>query len=103
MKTPNRTFVLGRRLVMAQLNITTHNGSVAISKAASPDARYFSAQVTPPLPHSNSKAPMIKARGHSESEARILSPWATAHTNRINPALRNREAAIRNGGSVSIA
>ena len=59
---------------MAQFNITTHNGSVAINNAANPEGIYFSAQVTPPLPPNNTRhqSRMLSATARTMNECCLL-------------------------------
>src|SRR5688572_15091261 len=102
MNTPSNTFAFGRLRLSPQFNITTHKGSLATSNAANPDAMYFSAQLTPPLPHSNSKPPTMSALRHCDNEGRTFSPFNPAQVKSIPPAIKNLVAAARNGGRVSI-
>src|SRR5687767_67172 len=97
------TFAFGRWRVRIQFNTTTHKGSVATSNAAKLDAMYFSAQVTAPLPHNRSKAPITNARRQCAKDQLPPLPFSLAHAKSIEPAIRNRLAAIRKGGRVSIA
>ena len=85
--------------------IAIHSGSMATSRAATPDAIRCSAQTTPPLPPTSRAAPTIAAARHcagpSGSSARPPRHVETAKS--TAPATRKRVAAMRNGGNVSMA
>src|SRR6185369_3941834 len=97
MNIPTNTFAFGRFFVSTQLRTTTHKGSVATHNAAKLEVTYLSAHVTPPLPQSNSSAPMRSARRQLENDCRTGAPWASAIMKRTPPTVRNRVPAIRNG------
>ena len=88
-----------------RLKIATHAGIRAISRAAIPDGTVCSPHATAPMPPPMRSAPTMK---QSRSWVRVGRTSALRRTiatadSITMPAIRNRDAAIRNGGIDSTA
>ncbi len=85
--------------------IATQTGIMAISRAAMPDGTVCSPNATIPIPPPSSRAPTIALSRHSRADGRLSERRSLAadHVSRTAPAIRNRVAAMRNGGIESTA
>ena len=86
-----------------QFSITTHNGSVATSKAAKPVAMYTLSPRHAAISTEQQQSADEESPATLREAGRSCSPLNTAQVKRMAPAIVNRVPAIRNGGSVSIA
>jgi hypothetical protein len=77
-------------------------GTVATIRAAMPEGISCSDQVTNPLPPKSKRAPTIMAERQWNRRG-SGTPLNNKKMKTIEPAIKNRVPAIRNGGMVSIA
>jgi hypothetical protein len=95
-------FLSGRRFVaVTAMSSATKIGSVAMSKAATPEGTVCSAQCRVPCPTRKKRKPTIRLARHWANVGRF--PCDNPHANRIDPAIRCRKPAVNKGGIVSIA
>jgi hypothetical protein len=87
----------------SQSTSTMQHGTTPTIRAATPDATRSSDHTTKPLPNTSSSTPTIAVVRHSARVGAAAPPKTRANAYSIVPATRNRVAAMKNGGSVSIA